>query len=148
MKKYIITGSKDQDIVGQKGTRLYNIEAQGDDDMQVSDGYHTMDELYEHRVTLFIALARACITLDVISKTEGLKTRLPVWRSKRHSDGELCFGTGTQFVLGIGDKAGEYITYHIPIELWEETEFAQTLEKAPEWDGHTSADVLERLKNL
>jgi hypothetical protein len=69
-----------------------------------------------------------------------------IWRSKRHSDGELCFGTGTQFVLGICKEAGEQITYHIPIERWNETDFAETLDKAPEFDGHTSDDVLERLK--
>jgi hypothetical protein len=31
---------------------------------------------------------------------------------------------------------------------WEETNFAPELEKAPEWDGHTPADVLDRLKAL
>lgn len=71
-----------------------------------------------------------------------------IWRSKNHSDGEICFGTGTQFVLGIEKEKGKQITYHIPIERWDETDFAETLEIAPEWDGHSSNDVLERLKSL
>lgn len=71
-----------------------------------------------------------------------------VWRSKYHSDGSLCFGTGTQFVLGIGSEKGTQITYHIPIERWSETDFAKELAKAPEYDGHSSDDVIERLKKL
>jgi len=101
-----------------------------------SDGYHTFSELYNHRITLFIALCRI------------LRHDISVWRSKYHSDGELCFGTGTQYVLGIDKRNGRQITYHIPIERWDETNFAETLDKAPEWDGHTSEDVLERLKLL
>lgn len=112
------------------------------DEIEISDGYHTFSELYEHRIVLFIALCRQV--------GEFLYTgRYPnVWRSKRHSDGELCFGTGTQFVLGIGKNKGEQITYHIPVERWEETYFAETLERAPEFDGHTSGDVLERIRKL
>ena len=70
-----------------------------------------------------------------------------VWRSKYHSDGELAFG-GDWFVLGINKESGNQITYHLPIERWEETDFAETLDKAPEFDGHTPDDVLERLKRL
>ncbi len=109
------------------------------------DGYHTFDELYEHRITLFIAL---CKSLVNYYDDADFADNPNVWRSKKHSDGEICFGTGTQFVLGIGKKRGHQITYHIPIERWEETNFAETLYKAPEWDGHTSDDVLERLKKL
>jgi hypothetical protein len=112
------------------------IRAEGEN-LEVSDGYHTFEELYDHRITLYIALCAA----------QRLFTEKEIWRSKYHSDGELCFGTGTQFVLGIGSMVGKQITYHVPIERWDETNFAVTLEKAPEWDGHTSADVLARLKS-
>lgn len=106
------------------------------------DGYHTFDELYDHRITLYIAL---CRTIKDFIYTGRYQI---VWRSKYHSDGELCFGTGTQFILGIGkDKYGQ-ISYHIPIERWCETNFAETFDKAPGWDGHTSDDVLERIKRL
>jgi hypothetical protein len=53
-----------------------------------------------------------------------------------------------QFIMGIGKDRGEQITYHLPLSKWEETNFAETLNRAPEWDGHTSDNVLERLKNL
>lgn len=146
MKHFIITKAHavSQPIADPSGF-TFRMKLEGTDTMQVSDGYHTMDELYDHRITLFIAL---CRVLKNDYQIEGGNIYKTVWRSKRHSDGELCFGTGTQYVLGIRRKAGEQITYHIPIERWEETEFADTLNKAPEFDGHTSQDVIERLKEL
>lgn len=119
----------------------------GSDDMQATDGYHSFDELYEHRITLFIALCWAYADWIKTEGDFGLKGRAS-WRSKKHSDGELCFGTGTQFVMGIGKDKGKQISYHIPIERWNETDFAETLECAPEFDGHSSKDVINRLKNL
>lgn len=103
-----------------------------------ADGYKIVKDGRVEKTTLYITLCRALYSLYAGK----------VWRSKRHSDGEICFGTGTMFVLGIGSEKGKQITYHIPIERWGETEFAETLEKAPEWDGHSSDDVIERLKML
>jgi len=116
----------------------------------ISDGYHTFDELYDHRITLYIALCKALqkpLHYGDIRNTPAGEGKL-VWRSKRHSDGQICFGTGTQYVLGIGHIPGKQITYHVPIERWDETDFADTLKKAPEWDNHTSEDVLVRIKEL
>lgn len=117
------------------------IRAEGEN-LEVSDGYHTFDELYDHRITLFIAL---CNMIEDIDQNQTGENR--VWRSKNHSDGEPAFG-GTWFVMGIHRCQGNQITYHIPIERWSETNFADTLDKAPEYDGHTSADVLQRIKKL
>jgi hypothetical protein len=115
------------------------------------DGYHTWDELYDHRITLYIALCKSICEIEKwqshMSGITGVYTT-SVWRSKKHSDGELCFGTGTQYILGIRTKEGTQISYHIPIERWEETNFAETREMAPVWDGHTSDDVLNRLKRI
>ncbi len=121
----------------------------------ISDGYHTIAELYDHRITLFIALCKVVDWQEEkrndeasnVSTTCGVYRPQRIWRSKRHSDGELTFG-GEWFVLGIGREKGEQITYHLPISRWNETDFAETLDRAPEWDGHASADVLERLKKL
>ena len=68
-----------------------------------------------------------------------------VWRSKLHADGTMY---DDMFIMGIGKEPGSMVTYHLDMDRWEETNFAETLDKAPEWDGHTSADVLERLKLL
>lgn len=144
MKKYIITNAEGIESQQEVTTRTMAVMAAGEDKMQVSDTFHTMDELYDHRITLFIALCRIIDLHDVGHYIQ----KLQVWRSKKHADGQLCFGTGTQYVLGIEKEAGKIITYHIPIERWDETDFAETLERAPEFDGHTSDDVLERLKAL
>lgn len=108
---------------------------------KVSDGFHDFDELYEYRITLWIALCR------LASKWQATGVFRFVWRSKLHSDGSAYPGW---FVLGIGsaDVPGSMMTYHLPESRWDDCAFAQTLDRAPEYDGHTSADVLERLKAL
>lgn len=108
---------------------------------QISDGYHTFGELYEHRVALFIALCKVTEMLEVEAGMGSGK----VWRSRLHSDGTSYEGW---FIMGIGTGKGLQITYHLPIDKWNETYFAETLDKAPEFDGHTSEDVLNRLKSL
>jgi hypothetical protein len=98
---------------------------------ETSDGYHTFNELYEHRHALFLAL---------LSCNAGV---LPTWMSIRHDDGASLQGW---FVAGIRLPNG-MITYHLPDRLWEacKTTRAEVLEHAPKWDGHTSADVVKRL---
>ena len=103
---------------------------------QTSDGYHTFDELYEHRIALFLAL---CVQVSANENTGY------VWYSRLHSDGSAIPGW---FVMGIGTKPGEQITYHMADDYWPLTEFCQTLDRAPEWDGHSPADVLTRLRSV
>lgn len=106
------------------------------DKKKISDGYHTFGELYDHRNMLFIALCKA------LAFGESL---LPIWRAKKHSDGSSYDGL---FVLGIGEKPGQQITYHVSTKYWEVCDFAYTPDRAPEYDGHTSEDVLVRLLTL
>lgn len=108
---------------------------------KISDGYHTFDELYEHRIILFIALCRNLLN----DPQYQLGQKSEIWRSKKHSDGSEFSGW---FIMGIGKERGEQITYHLPNSKWEQTEFAQTIDFAPNFDGHTSDDVLERLASL
>lgn len=113
-------------------------ENKGFDPGTISDGYHTFNELYEHRHFLYIAFCKA---LTDIEAHTGYKSH--VWRSRLHSDGTMYPGW---FVLGVARAPKHQITYHLPERLWDMTEFAETQEQAPPFDGHTSADVLERLK--
>lgn len=99
----------------------------------ISDGYHTFGELYEHRIVLYMALCA------MIADSEY------VWRTKVHSDDSVWDGW---FILGIGSKHGEQITYHLPDSKWDGCNFASPINKAPEWDGHTANDVLERIKTM
>lgn len=93
---------------------------------QVSDGYHTFGELYAHRCILFAALCRAHEAL--------------AWKSLTHSDGSSFDGW---FIAGLRLPTGD-ITYHLPLKMWD-TLRIPVLKSAPEWDGHTSADVVKRL---
>src|SRR5262245_21988552 len=99
----------------------------------ISDGYHTFNELYEHRFELFIALCRLALP-DYY-----------VWRSRQHHDGSMFEGW---FILGINTQPGKQITYHLPLSRWDDILGIETLDRAPEWDGHTAEDVLKRLRTL
>lgn len=113
------------------------IKNSGIDTNKVSDGYHTFGELYEHRVELFITL---CRVLGYIQEYDVF-----IWKSKLHHDGTSFDGW---FIMGIGDRSGFQISYHLPLSKWDDCAFVTEHEKAPDWDGHTSSDVLERLKQL
>lgn len=143
MKKYILTARGDANLKMEPdyetGNHLAIAEGDG---VVVSDGYHTMDELYEHRIRLYIALCREISLRD--PKLLALDDR-EVWRSKSHADGTMFEGW---FIMGIGKAAGHQITYHLPLGYWDECSFATELERAPEWDGHTPGEVLQRLKSL
>lgn len=102
----------------------------------LSDGYHTFNELYAHRRALFITLCRV-LSEEFIYQA--------VWKSRNHSDGSIMWDW---FIMGIFTAKGEQITYHLPMREWPNCEFAETREFAPEFDGHTSADVLKRLAEL
>ena len=96
---------------------------------EISDGYHTFNELYEHRHSLFGALARA----------------YGGWKSLNHHDSAFPMYPGW-FIAGVELPSGS-ITYHLPMRLWVEFP-GITLERAPEWDGHSPADVVTRLHDF
>jgi|SRR5687768_6787238 len=96
------------------------------DSSEISDGYHTLDELYQHRDALFIVLAQQMPNIS--------------WRSKQHEDGTMYPG---YFVAGMDLPAGQ-ISYHLPMNFWDYLSTVHTLPYA-KWDGHMPADVPERL---
>jgi hypothetical protein len=111
----------------------------------ISDGYHTFGELYEHRIALFIAL------VNRIYKDYGSVVLAAVggdmipWKSKQHHDGTMF--DGEWFIAGIGTTKGHQISYHLPLKYWDKLRCV-AYDKAPVWDGHTPADVVERLLEL
>ena len=100
---------------------------------KVSDGYHTFDELYDHRCLNFL-LAHALWHQAALPHSGA-------WKSRKHHDGS---GFEGWFIAGLTLPAGS-ISYHIPDKYWDLCK-GHELETAPEWDGHTSADVIERLE--
>jgi len=95
---------------------------------KVSDGYHTFDELYEHRCLLFIALTKSFPGLS--------------WKSRLHHEGTMF--PGGWFIAGMNLPSGA-VSYHLPERLWDLCG-GTTLATAPEWDGHTADDAAGRLK--
>lgn len=106
---------------------------------KISDGYHTFDELYNHRCYLWLALCK--LLYSSYGEYHGYK----VWRTDTHSDGERWKGW---FILGVGTEAGEQMTYHLPSEMWSECGLIEMIEKAPEFDDHSSEEVLVRLGKI
>ena len=95
-----------------------------EDKGEISDGYHTFNELYEHRHALFA----------VASAFHG------GWKSKLHDDGSALPGW---FIAGISGGE-EAVTYHLPMRHWNRFP-GRELDRAPKWDGYTSDDVIGRL---
>lgn len=110
----------------------------------LNDGYHSFKELYDHRIQIYIALCNAIVGNHRAPFNGPYTDSYPVWRSQTQSDGQRWEGW---FLLGINYLTGTQITYHIPMEYWDQFAFADELEQAPTFDGHTSADVLTRLKD-
>ncbi len=96
---------------------------------KISDGYHSFEELYFHRMILFSIICK-------MFKKEA-------WRSKKHYDNTMF---EDYFIIGINTPNGQY-SYHYHKNFWNYFDEIKELEKAPEWDGHTS-DSIERLLSL
>ena len=93
----------------------------------ISDGSHTFNELYHHRMVLFAVI---------------LKNHLDkAWKSKKHSDGSMY---ENYFIVGIDTPDGQY-SYHYHMDNWKYFVDVKELEFAPEWDGHQPDDVVRLL---
>lgn len=104
---------------------------------EVSDGYHTFNELYEFRK------AYNALLFNEWAKLPG--NPYQIHKSHHHSDGEKCFGGGW-FVVVAETPEGQ-ITNHYEDKDWNLFKVpVQT--KANQWDGHTAQQALERLLDL
>lgn len=99
-------------------------------DGNTSDGHHTFNELYHHRAVLFSVICNANPAIS--------------WKSKLHHDGMMY---DDRFIVGIETPQGQ-ATYHYDIATYWEMFNVQEFEKAPEWDGHTSEEAIERIRQL
>lgn len=95
-----------------------------------SDGYHTFNELYDHRANLFSVIVRC------------FKDR--AWKSKLHHDGTMYEG---MFIVGIDTPQGQ-ATYHYDIDPYWSVFDCKELARAPEWDGHTPEQAISRIASL
>lgn len=95
---------------------------------ELSDGYHTFNELYHHRAVLFSV---------ILNQNKDV-----AWKAKKHHDGTMYDG---MFIVGINTPQGQY-SYHYDLNLWSLFDIKE-LEYAPEWDGHKPKDI-DRLQSL
>jgi hypothetical protein len=102
----------------------FDVEAKG----QISDGYHTFDELYYHRMCLFAIICNQ-------NKTHA-------WKSWKHSDGTMF---DDYFIVGVFTPEGDY-SYHYHKDYWNMFEVKE-FNTAPVWDGHMPSDI-DRLFSL
>jgi hypothetical protein len=100
-----------------------------------SDKYHTREELYEFRMLFNAALFNEWYAQD----------KYAVHKSLKHSDGEDCFGGG--WFIVVATLPGGDISNHYAIEHWDLFN-CEVRERAKEFDGHTSEDVLDRLRDV
>lgn len=96
----------------------------------LSDGYHTSNELYHHRAVLFSVICNANPQIS--------------WKAKLHHDGTMYDG---MFIVGIDTPDGQ-TAYHYDTDPYWEMFRVRELEFAPTWDGHTPADAIGRIAKL
>lgn len=121
-RKFQLEGFSEYEI---KGNDLF-VWAQ-----ECRDEYHSMHELYQHRMALNIALFHAW------------KKDYYVMKSKLHEDGTMFDG---YFIVMALTPEGQ-ISYHYDLKHWDKFDLTE-VERTPKWDGHTSLQVMERLMKL
>lgn len=99
------------------------------DSSEVSDGYHTFAELYNHRCLLWMNLL-------IAHKDKAFKTHLDDEGSKMEG----------WFIAGMNTPYGQ-ITYHLPEGLWQFLDIPE-VDCNADYDGHSSSDTLEILLKL
>lgn len=97
-----------------------------DDKSGIYDGYHTFGELYYHRMILFSVIVNA--------------HKDKAWKSWKHEDGTMY---KDYFIVGIETKEGQF-SYHYHKDEWDFFKVKE-VDFAPEWDKHSSRDVLRLL---
>jgi len=108
----------------------------------LSDGYHSFNELYEFRKIYNAALFNEW--MEYSNYTSEDKPKYNVHKSWKHFDGELCFGGGWFIVVAVLPTG--QISNHYEAKDWDLFKIPETEKALFEFDGHTSEDVLNRLK--
>lgn len=120
-------------ILEKKTDKVMNEDNTKVDMGEVSDGYHTFNELYEYRMLYNAAL------FNEFAK-QGL---YDVHKSRKHSDGEYPFGDSNWFIVMAELPTGQ-ISNHYEMKDWDKFQIPEK-PLANKWDGHSPKDVAERL---
>lgn len=115
-------------------------------DAATSDGYHTFGELYDQRAVLLLAFSNFAYAFSLDAGCPRDEVAQQLFKSRCHHDGERPEGfflVGINCALELGDPP-LWATWHVEDKWWDSFEVPE-LERAPEWDGHTSKDALDRM---
>ena len=93
---------------------------------ELSDGYHTFNELYYHRTILFSLFVNYHPEIS--------------WKSHKHFDGSMYDG---YFIVGATTPEGDY-SYHCKLEYWDMFKVPE-VDHSPQWDGHKPEDITRLL---
>jgi len=111
---------------------------------EFSDGYHTFNELYYYRMLYNAAFFNDMAYYD--NWADGSwHVEYDVHKSKKHSDGEDCFGGGWFIVMA--ELPTGQISNHYEMKYWDYFKIPEK-EKANVWDGHTPKEAAERLRKF
>ena len=102
----------------------------------VSDGYHTFDELYEFRKLYNAALFNSWTQIGKYS----------VHKSKKHYEGDQCFGGGWFIVVAVLPTG--MISNHYEMKDWDLFNIIALEKSSVPFDGHTAKDVVDRLTSF
>lgn len=117
------------DALAEFRNHIVSLQQEQTDMGEVSDGYHTFNELYYYRMLYNAAFF-------------NLLPKEWVHKSKRHHNGEECFGGGW-FIVMANLPTGQ-ISNHYELKDWDLFQIPEK-EFADEWDGHTPQEAAERL---
>jgi len=141
MARIFIHKDQKNEVIKTYKYTLGNVDSKGNHELEtglVSDGYHTFNELYEYRM-----LYNAAFFNDLAWYRDEYGTGPHPVKSKRHSDGEKCFGGG--WFIVVADLPTGQISNHYEMKDWSLFQIDE-VDKAPEWDGHSPKDVATRLR--
>ena len=120
---------KDKVFTDHMNGMIENFTREGWSARGVSDTRHTFEELYYHRMMLFLTIQNAY--------------PLQSWKSKKDYDGSML---DNSFIVGIETPKGQY-SYKYNLKYWDIFEKIGEIECAPEYDEDRAEDI-KRLLSL
>lgn len=103
---------------------------------ELSDGYHTFNELYDFR-----KMYNACLFNEW-----SAQGKYEVHKSTKHYEGDECFGGGWFIVVAVLPTG--QISNHYEMKDWDLFKCEEVEKAKYPFDGHTGSDVLSRLKEV
>lgn len=119
---------KNTEILNKYIKELY--DANLIDGNEISDTIHTFGELYYYRM-----LYNALYVNELVRNNGDIE----VYKTKRHSDGQECFGGGW-FLVSVRLPSGP-LDNHYEMRYWDLFSCPEVEQEPYPYDGHTPADA-------